>query len=154
MIMNSYSLYDSDFYGWTQQQAKALEEKKILDLDWRHLQEEIQSLGRQEYRELVSRLSVLIGHLLKWEYKPEKRSRSWFLTIREQRRAIQRHLRHNPSLKSRLEDAIIDGYEAGIDLALRETELPLRTFPDTLPYAFEQLIDNRFLCDTDQDWNG
>lgn len=150
--MNNYSLYETDFYGWTQQQAKALENQQILDLDWQNLQEEIQSLGRQEYRELVSRLLVLIGHLLKWQYQSEKRSRSWFLTIREQRRAIKRHLRHNPSLKSRLKDAIIDGYEAGVDLALRETDLPLRTFPDISPYSFEQLLDDNFLCDTNGDW--
>ncbi len=51
--------------------------------------QEIDSLGRQEYREFVSRLSVLLGHLLKWEYQPEKRSRRWFLTIREQHRATR-----------------------------------------------------------------
>jgi hypothetical protein len=151
--MDNYSLYETDFYGWTQQQAKALENQQILDLDWHNLQEEIQALGRQEYRELVNRLSVLIGHLLKWQYQSEKRSRSWFLTIREQRRAIQRHLRHNPSLKSRLEDAIIDGYEAGVDLALRETDLPLSTFLETSPYSFDQLLNDCFLCDTNGDWN-
>ncbi|GBF80545.1 DUF29 domain-containing protein [Aphanothece sacrum] len=151
--MDNYSLYETDFYGWTQQQAKALENQQILDLDWSNLQEEIQALGRQEYRELVNRLSVLIGHLLKWQYQSEKRSRSWFLTIREQRRAIKRHLRHNPSLKSRLEDAIIDGYEAGVDLTLRETDLPLRTFPESSPYSFDQLLNHGFLCDTNGDWN-
>jgi hypothetical protein len=104
--MDNFSLYNQDFYAWTQQQAKALEQKLVVELDWQHLQEEIQSLGRQEYRELISRLGVLIGHLLKWEYQPEQRSRSWFLTIREQRRAIQRHLRQ------------IDSYLAVITLDL------------------------------------
>lgn len=151
--MDNYSLYETDFYGWTQQQAKALADKKIIDLDWTHLQEEIEALGRQEYRELVNRLSILIGHLLKWEYQPEKRSRSGFLTIREQRRSIQRHFKHNTSLKSCLDDAMIDGHEAGVDLALRETELPLRTFPETSLYFFEQLLDQGFLCDTNEDWN-
>jgi hypothetical protein len=145
-------LYDQDFYGWTQQQAKALEQKLVQELDWLHLREEIQALGRQEYRELVSRLSVLIGHLLKWEYQPEVRSRSWFLTIREQRRAIKRHLRHNPSLQSRIEEALLDGFEAGVDLALRETNLPLRTFPENCPYLFDEILTDSFLCDTSQDW--
>ncbi len=61
MDMDKSCLYDEDFYGWTQQQAKALEQKLVMELDWEHLQEEIQALGRQEYRELVSRLSVLLG---------------------------------------------------------------------------------------------
>ena len=76
------SLYESDFYGWTELQAKALANRQVEALDWQNLREEIISLGKQEYRELVSRLTVLVGHLLKWEYQPDKRSRSWFLTIR------------------------------------------------------------------------
>jgi predicted nucleic acid-binding Zn-ribbon protein len=152
--MDKHSLYDQDFYSWTQQQAKALAQQLVEELDWQHLQEEIQALGRQEYRELVSRLSVLLGHLLKWEYQPEQRSRSWFLTIREQRRAIHRHLRQNLSLKSRIEEALLDGFEAGVDLALRETNLRLRTFPENCPYLFNDIISDTFLCDTSQDWEG
>ncbi|MDB9303055.1 DUF29 domain-containing protein [Nodularia spumigena] len=152
--MDKQSLYDQDFYGWTQQQAKALEQRLVLELDWQNLREEIQALGRQEYRELVSCLSVLIGHLLKWEYQPEERSRSWFLTIREQRRAIHRHLRQNPSLKSPIEAALLDGFEAGVDLALRETNLPLRTFPERCLYLFDDVMAENFLCDPRQDWEG
>ncbi|WP_017305148.1 DUF29 domain-containing protein [Spirulina subsalsa] len=152
--MNSQrvSQYEQDFYGWTQWQAEVLAKREVSALDWQHLQEELESLGRQEYRELVSRLTVLLGHLLKWEYQPEKRSRSWFLTIREQRRGIKRHLTHNPSLKSRLPDALGDGFEAGVDLALRETDLPVKTFPEQCPYGFEEAIADSFLCDTCQDW--
>ena len=152
--MDNFSLYNQDFYAWTQKQAEALEQKLVLELDWQHLQEEVQSLGRHEYRELISRLGVLIGHLLKWEYQPEQRSRSWFLTIREQRRAIVRHLRQNPSLKSRITEAMLDAFEIGIDLALRETNLPLRTFPENCPYLFDDIISDNFLCDTLQDWEG
>ena len=152
MNINVTSLYQQDFYGWTQQQVQALAQKQVSALDWQHLQEEIQSLGRQEYRELVSRLTVLLGHLLKWQYQPEKRSRSWFLTIREQRRAIRRHLHQNPSLKSRVVEALEEGFEAGVDLALRETDLPLRAFPEHCSYEFESIMADSFLCDTSQDW--
>lgn len=95
MNSETVSQYEQDFYGWTQWQVKVLAEKQISELDWLNLKAEIQALGRQEYRELVSRLSVLLGHLLKWEYQPENRSRSWFLTIREQRRALNRHFHRN-----------------------------------------------------------
>jgi len=109
-------------------------------------------LGRQEYRELVSRLTVLIGHLLKWELQLEHRCHSWFLTICEQGRAIERHLKRSPSLRSLQKDALADGFEAGVDLALRETSLPLRVFPEKWPYTFEQVLDKHFLCDTSTDW--
>ncbi|KDR58455.1 MULTISPECIES: DUF29 domain-containing protein [Arthrospira] len=151
MDSQKLSLYQQDFYGWTQWQLQALAQQDINNLDWQNLHAEIDSLGRQEYRELVSHLTVLLGHLLKWEYQPQKRSRSWFLTIREQRRATRRHLSRNPSLKSRIAEALEDGFEAGVDLALRETGLPLRTFPDICPYQFDDIITDDFLCDTSQD---
>ncbi|MCA2684621.1 MAG: DUF29 domain-containing protein [Microcystis sp. M038S2] len=145
------ALYESDFYGWTELQANVLANRQVEALDWQNLREEVISLGKQEYRELVSRLTVLVGHLLKWEYQPDKRSRSWFLTIREQRRAIRRHLQGNPSL-SRIPTALSDAFEAGVDLALRDTDLPIRTFPSHCLFTFEDIITDHFLCDTSQDW--
>lgn len=152
MNSETVSQYEQDFYGWTQWQVQVIANRQVSELDWQNLQEEVQALGRQEYRELVSRITVLLGHLLKWQYQPENRSRSWFLTIREQRRAISRHFYRNPSLKSRIIDALEDGFEAGVDLALRETNLPLRTFPEKCPYNFEEAIADGFICDTSQDW--
>jgi hypothetical protein len=145
------ALYESDFYGWTELQANVLANRQVEALDWQNLREEVISLGKQEYRELVSRLTVLVGHLLKWEYQPDKRSRSWFLTIREQRRAIRRHLQGNPSL-SRIPTALSDAFEAGVDLALRDTDLPIRTFPSHCLFTFEDIMTDHFLCDTSQDW--
>ncbi|ANV86379.1 DUF29 family protein [Picosynechococcus sp. PCC 7117] len=60
--------------------------------------------------------------------------------------------RRNPSLKSRLTDAVEDGFEAGLDLALRKTDLPLKIFPEQCPYGFEAAIADDFLCDVSQDW--
>jgi hypothetical protein len=145
------ALYESDFYGWTELQANVLANRQVEALDWQNLREEVISLGKQEYRELVSRLTVLVGHLLKWEYQPDKRSRSWFLTIREQRRAIRRHLQGNPSL-SQIPTALSDAFEAGVDLALRDTDLPIRTFPSHCLFTFEDIMADHFLCDTSQDW--
>jgi len=150
--MDNFQLYEQDLYGWTQLQAQALDRQQVSALDWQHLREEIEALGKQQYRELVSRFAVLLGHLLKWELQPERRSRSWFLTIREQRRAIRRHLRQNPSLKSRLAEVLEEGFEAGVDLALRETNLQIRAFPEVCPYALEAILQDNFLCDTSGDW--
>nr|NCS09625.1 DUF29 domain-containing protein [Microcystis aeruginosa G13-07] len=63
------ALYESDFYGWTELQSNVLANRQVEALDWQNLREEVISLGKQEYRELVSRLTVLVGHLLKWEYQ-------------------------------------------------------------------------------------
>jgi hypothetical protein len=116
------------------------------------LREELEALGRQEYRELVSRLGVLLGHLLKWDLQPDRRSRSWFCRIREQRRAIQRLLSQNPSLHAKATAALTDGFETGVDLVLRETDLPLRALPAASPWSLEQALDPAMLCDTRGDW--
>jgi len=147
------SLHERDFYGWVQQQCSALRNHDSSQLDWDGLQEELEALGRQEYRELVSRLAVLLGHLLKWQFQPERRSRSWFLSIREQRRAIARLLGQNPSLRAKVSEAMVDGFEAGIDLVLRETDLSLRSLPARSEWTLEQALDPATLCDTRGDWS-
>jgi hypothetical protein len=147
------SLHQLDFYAWVEQQCLALRNHDSSQLDWDGLQEELEALGRQEYRELVSRLAVLLGHLLKWQYQPDRRTRSWFLSIREQRRAITRLLAQNPSLRAKAADAVVDGFEAGIDLVLRETDLSLRSLPDQSPWTLEQALEPLTLCDTTGDWS-
>ena len=147
------SLHQRDFYAWVEQQCLALRNHDSSQLDWDGLQEELEALGRQEYRELVSRLAVLLGHLLKWQYQPDRRTRSWFLSIREQRRAITRLLAQNPSLRAKDADAVVDGFEAGIDLVLRETDLSLRSLPDQSPWTFEQALEPLTLCDTTGHWS-
>ena len=146
------SLHERDFYGWVEEQCAALRDHDSSRLDWAGLREELEALGRQEYRELVSRLGVLLGHLLKWELQPDRRSRSWFCGIREQRRAINLLLSQNPSLRAKAEAVLTDGFETGVDLVLRETDLPLRSLPVVSPWSLEQALDSAMLCDTRGDW--
>lgn len=138
------SLYETDFYSWTQEQAKLLRHQQWNQLDLPNLIEEIESLGKQQRAELRNRLKVLIGHLLKWDYQPERRSRSWFMTIRVQRRDIQELLEENPSLKPYLEEALQKIYESGRDLAVGETNLPLKTFPENCPYTLDEIFRDGF----------
>ncbi|MFB8789772.1 MAG: DUF29 domain-containing protein [Potamolinea sp.] len=138
------SLYENDFYAWTQEQATLLRKHQWSELDLLNLIEEIESLGKHQRQELRNRLSVLIGHLLKWEYQISSRSRSWLATIRVQRRDTLRLLKDNPSLKSYLEDVVSEAYENGRDLAMGETDLPERTFPVECPYSLTEILGDRF----------
>jgi len=140
----SSNLYETDFYAWTLEQSKLLKNGDFKDLDIINLMEEIESLGKQERRELDNRLGILIGHLLKWDYQPEKRSKSWRATIREQRRAAQKLMSQNPSLKPYLAEAIADAYESGQDLVVAETPLDYANLPENCPYTSEQLFDPSF----------
>ena len=139
------TLYEADFYAWTQEQAKLLRAEQWDLVDVANLIEEVETLGRQERRELRNRLTVLLGHLLKWHFQPKKRSNSWLATIREQRREVATLLQENPSLKAYLNEALQLAYQSGIDLAVRETELPYGTFPEICPYTLEQILSSEFL---------
>ncbi len=81
--MQTTTLYDKDFYAWTQQQVELLKAQQWNQVDIENLIEELDSLGKQQRQELRNRLGVLLGHLLKWHYQPEARSKSWTGTIRE-----------------------------------------------------------------------
>jgi Domain of unknown function DUF29 len=140
--MSTPSLYETDFYAWTQQQAALLQTQQWSQLDLLNLIEEIDALGKQQRQELRNRLSVLIGHLLKWQHQPQRRS--WLATIQIQRLDIFELLEENPSLKPDLEAALQKAYQRGIKLAIQETELPDRTFPSDCPYRLAELLDNRF----------
>jgi hypothetical protein len=141
------NLYELDFYAWTVEQSKLLKEGDLQNLDIINLVEEVESLGKQQRQELRNRLGVLMGHLLKWNYQPEKRSKSWRVTIREQRREILIHLKENPSLKPYLDDAIAIAYESALDLVVRETPLDYPNLPANCPYSPDQLFDSDFPAD-------
>ena len=140
-------LYDTDFYAWTNQQARLLREGKLAALDIEHIVEELEILGRTEKRELTSRLVVLLTHLLKWRHQPSLRGNSWRLTIKEQRRALRRHLRDNPSLKASLPEVVADAYGDAVLATARDSGLDETTFPETCSWSFDQLMDEDFWPD-------
>ncbi|MEI8396526.1 MAG: DUF29 domain-containing protein [Rhodospirillaceae bacterium] len=138
------SLYESDFYAWANEQAALLRAGQLTVADIEHIAEEIESMGKTEKREMVNRLAVLLMHLLKWRYQPERRGSSWRTTIRVQRLALKRHLLDNPSLKSKREEVTEDGYSTALIEAAGETGLPEESFPPVCPWSFEQVIDEKF----------
>ncbi len=135
--------YDTDFYTWPQDQAELLWQGRWAELDIHTLIEEIESLGRCEYRSLVSAIEQLTLHLLKWQYQPEKRTP----TILKQRIAISDTLEENPGLKSKLAEVIAKGCRNGHKSASKESRIPLTTFPEGCPYTWEPLTDEDWLPD-------
>ncbi|GAA0587407.1 DUF29 domain-containing protein [Caenispirillum bisanense] len=145
--MSKSALYDQDFYAWANEQAALLRAGKLAAADIEHIAEEIESMGKAEKRELVNRLTVLLLHLLKWQFQPVRRSNSWRATIRVQRLELARHLRDNPSLKPKVPEAIADAHVTAVIQAADETGLPESAFPATCPWSFEQVMDAEFWPD-------
>jgi hypothetical protein len=134
--------YDQDFYIWTQTQAALMRQGKWQEVDWEHVAEEIDALGKRDRRELASRLQVLVLHLLKWQYQPEQRRGSWRRTIGEQRDQLHLLLEDSPSLRPQVPVLLARRYPYAQDKALDETGL--FTLPDTCPFTPEQVLDVNF----------
>lgn len=101
-------------------------------------------MGRSEKRELVSRLRVLLHHLLKWLHQPSRRGNSWRLSIANARDELTTHLRDNPSLKSKLDEAVADAYRLARRDAAAETGQSESAFPAVCPWVWEQMMDEGF----------
>jgi hypothetical protein len=138
-------LYDVDFFQWTRSAALLLRQRRFKDLDIDHVAEEIEDMGKREYKELGSRLQVLIAHLLKWQLQPRKRSNSWRATIMTQRIEIRRTLRESPSLRHHLSTDLEENYRDGFKRAAAETGLEVGAFPEKCPFSLDQILDEEFL---------
>jgi hypothetical protein len=138
------SEYQSDIYSWSQEQARLLREGRWALVDRDNVAEEIESLGRTEFNRLESALRVLLLHMLKWEHQPQKRSRSWVLSIKDQRLAIEDVLADNPGLKPRIGEALARAYRRARIEAAKETGLDEAKFPETCGYSFEDATTRKF----------
>ena len=97
---------EADLYSWARHQAELLRAGRLSEIDAAAIAEEIDDVGEEQYDKLESAFRVLMLHLLKRDHQPSMRSRSWTLTIREQRRRVERRLRKNPGLKSQVDEAL------------------------------------------------
>jgi hypothetical protein len=137
--------YQNDFLLWIEKQVELLRAKKFEQLDLDNIIEEMDSMGKSLRRELGSRLKVLLIHLLKCQFQPEKKSSGWLGGIEEQRSEILDLLEQNPSLRREVSNGAQHAYASAVRRSSIETGLPASTFPVENPYSSEQLLDLDFI---------
>ena len=144
--MGDTTRYDDDFYGWTQATVALIRQQEWHDIDWKHVAEELEALGKRDRRELESRLVTLMLHLLKWRFQLERRQqgRNWRRTILEQRRQLAALLADSPSLRPRAPDALARLYPHARQHVVAETGLPENPFPAACPWTASQILDSHF----------
>ena len=106
-------------------------------------------MGRSEKHSLESNLIVVLMHLLKYKYQPQKRSRSWLSSIFEHRRRLIKAFKTSPSLKRYYQEVFDECYKYAVKQASIETGLPLNIFPNTSPFTTEETLDFDFLPQDD-----
>lgn len=131
LLADGDQLHEADELAWIERQIAALRGDDMARLDRTNLIAFLSDMAVSHESELESRLIVLYAHILKFQHQPEKATRSWLLTIREQQRAIRRLLKKLPSLKARANDIVEDIYPDAVETSMDETGRPRALFPST-----------------------
>jgi Domain of unknown function DUF29 len=138
--ISSTRLYDRDFVEWTGATARAVRSGRWDDIDREALAEEIEHLGKRDRREVVSRLQVLLQHMLKCKYQPEKQSGSWLSSISDQREQIALVFEDSPSLRAEVDTLIAKAYRTARRRAAEETDLHESIFPTICEWTAEEVL--------------
>lgn len=139
------SLYEQDFYLWLQTNINLLKEGKFTEIDLENLLEELESMGRSDKNALKSNLKILLMHLLKYKYQPEKRTNSWRYTIIEHRQRLRDTFKTSPSLYRFFEEIFNESYQDARELAAAQTGLSIKIFPPESPFTVEEVLNADFL---------
>ncbi len=140
--------YETDYLKWIETTLEKLRSRDYASVDWENLIEEIEDMGRSERRSLKSNLIVVLVHLLKWQFQPDRRSGSWEGSIIEHRRRIQEAIDDSPSLQPFLESILDECYLQTVKQTKAETGLSSETFPHQCPYSLVEVVSDEFLPDS------
>lgn len=132
-------LYEADETAWLETMANLIRAGQTADLDYTHLAEYLEDMARRDKREVGSRLAVLVAHLLKGQFQPERRSNCWRLTVEQQQQELTQLL-ESGVLYNHTEEILAKAYANGIRQAIAETGLPASTFPAECPFTLEALF--------------
>jgi hypothetical protein len=147
-ISNTSNLYENDFYLWVQTTAKLLKEKKLDMVDFDNLIEELESMGKSDKKELKSRITTLIEHLLKikyWQSEKANNARGWRQTIVEQRRQLEYLLEDSPSLRGLLAEIWLECYVNARKDLIKKYELDAEIFPSEPAFSLEDILNEDYI---------
>ena len=140
-------LYDKDYVLWLEETAKQIRYKDIDNLDWQHLLEEIDDLGKSHKNAVESYLRQLLKHLLLYQYWTEQRDycgSGWLDKIDNFRNELEILLR-SKTLYNYAASIFELTYQKARRSALNKTKLDI--FPAQCPYSLEQALDVEYVPD-------
>lgn len=144
-IITDQTLYQTDYQAWVTETVKHLRAGNFAGLELDELIEEIESLGRSDRRGIVSQLTRLLLHLLKWQFQPQRRSDSWLDSITDARTQIELALADSPSLKPYPAEQLANSYQRARRQAAAQTNIEISVFPEVCPYAIELVLTENWL---------
>jgi hypothetical protein len=141
--------YSTDFSVWINQTAQRLREQRWHEIDLPNLIAEVEDLGKSERRGIVSQLTRLLLHLLKWQYQPQRRSDSWLDSITDARTQIELAVEDSSSLRNYPAEQLEASYQRARRPAAKQTNLEVAVFPDRCPYSLELVLADDWLPESE-----
>jgi Domain of unknown function DUF29 len=137
------ALYKADKAAWLEKSSRLIRAGQHRKLDFNNLVRYLESQARRDRREVESRLRVLVAHLLKWQFLPEKRLRRWLVTVVLQRLRLE-GLMESASLRQHAAAVLADIYPAAVRMAAYQTSVPHSAFPVACPFTKKQVMTEKF----------
>ena len=137
------SLYEQDYSAWLDLTLAQLKQQDFAGLDWGNLIEEIDALGREQRHKVESYLLRLLIHLLLYEHWEAERpwsGKGWEKEIDNFRLELD-FLLESQVLRNHFFTILEKSYVKARKLALKKSNLPAITFPETCPYSVETILD-------------
>ena len=133
------TLYERDETAWLETMSELAAQRRYAEMDHLHLSEYLSDMAKRDRREVLSRLVVLLAHLLKWEHHPNRQSGSWRGSIREQRREL-RQLLESGTLLNHAVAVLSDAYAEARRQVADESELELSVFPVAMAWTLAEIL--------------
>lgn len=147
MTTQTQKLYETDFNLWLETTAQLLRERRLEQIDYENLIDEIEAMSNSEKNALESNLRVLLMHLLKWKIQSSKHSNSWRYTIIEHSLRMNKAFQKSPSLKRYFDDVFEECYQDARLLASGETGMAEQAFPVNCPFLKEDILNPKYIPD-------
>lgn len=134
------ALFEADEHLWIDSQISALESGDMERVDRPHLIDYLNEMAGRDRRELEHRFEILVAHMLKIMVQPEKYTKSWFLTIRDQQTRISKLIKHLPSMATFMDQLFKDAYSSAVRNASDETGISIEKFPIKCPWTARETL--------------
>ncbi len=137
-------LYAKDESLWITENVQLLREGKFSEADWEHIAEELEIIGKSQFREVFSRMIELFLHLLKWMMQKNYRGSGWEVSIQKQRDELNEIFSDSQNLKKYADENTARAYDKAKRRANLETEIPENKFPKEPPFSLDQAVDDDY----------
>ena len=141
-VVPLHELYEIDETAWLERTAELVAQQSWDEIDHEHLIEYLTDMAKRDRREVVSRLIMLLAHWLKWDYQPQRRTKSWQRTLFDQQSELEQ-IFESQTLKRHGLEAFATAYGRAVKKAAIETGLSATAFPAEPPWSLDEIVSRQ-----------